>query len=104
MTETATSPNTTRIQHRDTRSNTLPAINGLIFVRYLDHVQYNRSSALFMKPQIREAVGWLIYDCEQYLILAWDRDAEPPILKGGDPKASGLVLLKTDILELRKLA
>ena len=54
-----------------------------------------------MQPQIREAVGWLIYDCDLYIILAWDRDAEPPTLQGGDPKASGLVLLKSDILELR---
>ena len=75
----------------------------LVLVRYLDHVLYNRSSALAMKPQVREAVGWLIYECEQYVTLAWDHDAEPPTLHGGDPKASGLVLLKSDILELKKL-
>jgi hypothetical protein len=76
---------------------------GLIFVRYLDHVLYNRTSGLTIKPQTREAVGWLVYDCEQYLTLAWDRDASPPTLHGGDPKASGLVLLKSDVLELKKL-
>jgi hypothetical protein len=75
----------------------------LIFVRYLDHVLYNRNSAVVMKPQTREAVGWLIYDCDLYLILSWDRDAEPPTLHGGDPKASGLVLLKNDILDLQRL-
>jgi hypothetical protein len=75
----------------------------LIFVRYLDHVLYNRNSAVAMKPQTREAVGWLVYDCELYLILSWDRDAEPPTLHGGDPKASGLVLLKSDILDLQRL-
>ena len=75
----------------------------LIFVRYLDHVLYNRTSALAMKPQIREAVGWLVYECEQYIILSWDRDADPPTLHGGDPKASGLVLLRSDILELSRL-
>ena len=72
----------------------------LIYVRYIDHVQYNRSFAIMMKPQTREAVGWLIYDCEQYIILSWDKDADPPTLKGGDPKASGLVLLKSDIVRL----
>src|SRR4030066_1665283 len=75
----------------------------LVFVRYLDHVLYHRSSALTMKPQVREAVGWLVYEGELYVTLAWDCDAEPPTLKGGDPKASGLVLLKSDILELKKL-
>ncbi len=75
----------------------------LIFVRYLDHVLYNRNLAVAMKPQKREAVGWLVYDCELYLILSWDRDAGPPTLHGGDPKASGLVLLKSDILDLQRL-
>jgi hypothetical protein len=75
----------------------------LILVRYLDHLLYNRTSAIAMKPQTREAVGWLIYDCEQYIIVAWDRDAEPPTLRGGDPKASGLVLLKSDIITLETL-
>jgi hypothetical protein len=74
----------------------------LIFVRYLDHVLYSRASALAMKPQTREAVGWLVYDCELYLTLTWDRDADPPTLKGGDPKASGLVILKSDIVRWEK--
>jgi hypothetical protein len=76
---------------------------GLIFVRYLDHVIFSRTSALVMKPQVREAVGWLVYECDYYVTLTWDRDAEPPTLKGGDPKASGLVVLKTDIQELKRL-
>jgi hypothetical protein len=75
----------------------------LIFVRYLDHVLYNRSPAIAMKPQTRDAIGWLVYNCEQYLVLSWDRDAEPPTLHGGDSKASGLVLLKNDILDLQRL-
>ncbi len=76
---------------------------GLIFVRYLDHVSYNRCSALVMSPQLREAVGWLVYECNDYLTLSWDRDAGPPTLHGGDPKASGLVLLKSDIIALEHL-
>jgi hypothetical protein len=74
----------------------------LICVRYVDHVLYNRAIAVSMKPQIRKAVGWLIYECEQYIILTWDHDDEPPTLHG-DPKSSGLVLLKSDILHFQKL-
>jgi len=81
----------------------LNPLSQLIFVRYQDHVIYNRSVAAMMQPQIREAVGWLVYNCELYIILSWDRDAQPPTLTGGDPKASGLVLLKSDILELERL-
>jgi hypothetical protein len=76
---------------------------GLIFVRYYDHVLYNRTSTLTMKPQVRETVGWLVYECEYYITITWDRDADPPTLKGGDPKATGLVLLKSDILQMKKL-
>jgi hypothetical protein len=86
-----------------TGTSPLNPLQQLIFVRYRDHVLFNRSSALIMQPQIREAVGWLIYDCDLYIIVVWDKDAQPPTLHGGDPKASGLVLLKSDILELQTL-
>ncbi len=85
------------------KTSPLNSLLNLILVRYRDHVLYNRSSALAMQPQIREAVGWLVYDCELYVILSWDRDAGPPTLHGGDPKASGLVLLKSDIIALEIL-
>jgi hypothetical protein len=75
----------------------------LVFVRYIDHVLFNRASALTMQPQVREAVGWLVYECDNYVILCWDRDAGPPTLHGGDPKASGLVLLKSDVINMVKL-
>ncbi len=75
----------------------------LIHVQYADHVLYNRAQALAMQPQIREAIGWLIYECENYITLCWDRDAGPPTLHGGDAKASGLVLLKSDIIALERL-
>ena len=75
----------------------------LVYVRYLDHVLFSRCSPLIMKPQIRETIGWLVYECNDFITLSWDRDAEPPTLKGGDPKASGLVLLKSDMLEFKKL-
>jgi hypothetical protein len=75
----------------------------LVCVRYVDHVLYNRTTAVAMKPQIRRAIGWLVYECEQYVILTWDYDDEAPTLHGGDSKASGLVLLKSDILDLHRL-
>jgi hypothetical protein len=77
-----------------------PVFEKVVFVRYIDHVMYNRTSALTMQPQVRETVGWLIYEAEKYIIISYDRDAGPPTLHGGDPKASGLVLLKSDILHM----
>ena len=81
-----------------------PAFEKVVFVQYRDHVMYNRASALMMQPQTREAVGWLIYEAESYIIIAWDRDAGPPTLHGGDPKASGLVLLKSDVVRMIALS
>jgi hypothetical protein len=75
-----------------------------VYVRYRDHVIYHRGSPEAMMPQIREAVGWLVQECADYIIICWDRDAGPPTLKGGDPKASGLVILRSDILEMKKIA
>jgi hypothetical protein len=77
--------------------------SSLVYVKYIDHVLFSRVSPLTGKPQIREAVGWLNYQCEEYIILSWDIDADPPTLKGGDPKASGLILFKPAILELTNL-
>lgn len=76
---------------------------GLVYVRYKDHVLYHRSKALAMAPQMRETIGWLVYECPDYITISWDRDAGSPTLKGGDPKASGLVVLKSDILELKRI-
>lgn len=75
-----------------------------VYIRYRDHVIYHRGSPEAMKPQTREAVGWLVHDRADYIVICWDRDAGPPTLKGGDPKASGLVVLRTDILELKHVA
>lgn len=77
--------------------------SSIIYVRYKDHVIYHRSSPEAMVPQVRECIGWLIYESPDYVVISWDRDAGPPTLKGGDPKASGLVLLRGGILELRRL-
>lgn len=79
-------------------------LGSIVFIRYRDHVLYHRGDPLILKPQIRECVGWLVYDCTEYIVLAWDRDAGPPTLRGGDPKASGLVVLGTNILDMKRVA
>jgi len=76
---------------------------GLVYVRYMDHVFYHRSDPLAMAPETRETVGWLVYECPDYVTISWDRDAGPPTLKGGDAKASGLVVLRSDILKFRRI-
>jgi len=79
-------------------------IEHVVYVRYRDHVLYHRGDPTLMKPQVRECVGWLVHDCADYIVLSWDRDAGPPSLRGGDPKASGLAVLRSDILEIKRVA
>jgi hypothetical protein len=76
---------------------------GLVYVRYRDHILYYRGDPLAMAPQTRETIGWLVHEAGDYVIISWDRDAWSPTLKGGDPKASGLVILRSDILEMRRV-
>ena len=75
----------------------------VVSVRYMDHVLFHRGDPLAMKPQVREAIGRLVYECAEYIILVWDRDGGPPTLKGGDPKASGLVILRSAIIEIEEI-
>ena len=75
----------------------------ILFVQYRDHVLYHCGDPTLMRPETREAVGWLVYECQDYVIITWDRGAESPTLKSKDPKASGLVILRDDILELRRI-
>jgi hypothetical protein len=74
----------------------------VVSVRYMDHVLFNRCDPLVMKPMVRECVGWLVYECAEYIILSWDCDAGPPTLKAGDPRASGLVILRSAIVEVKE--
>lgn len=76
----------------------------VVYVRYRDHVLYHRVAPAVLSPQTREAVGWLIHKAQDYIVLSWDRDAGPPTLKGDDPKASGLVILRSDIVEFRRIS
>jgi len=75
---------------------------GLVYVQYVDHVVFHRAIAEEMIPQIRETVGWLSSETDLYITICYDRDTAPPTLKGGDAKASGLVLLKSAILAIKR--
>jgi hypothetical protein len=44
-------------------------VGHLIYIRYRDHVLYHRTQPEILGPQTRECVGWLIYDCTDYIIL-----------------------------------
>jgi len=74
-----------------------------VHVVYKDHVAFHHSDPELMAPQRRECLGWLVYECHDYVVVCFDRNADPPTLKGGDPKAGGLVVLQSDVVKLEAL-
>ena len=69
----------------------------------LDHVEFRGQDPELMAPQTRECLGWLVYQSPDYVVVCFDRNADPPTLKGGDSKAGGLAILRSDLVKLEAL-
>lgn len=54
-----------------------------------------------MKPSIREVVGWLVHETLEAVYICCDRSVDP--LPCEKPSESGLVILKSDILERKEI-
>jgi hypothetical protein len=83
-----------------------PHIGDLVVVKYWDHVAFRNSNPLSLAPEKRIRYGRLLFESSEspsYIILVSDESAEPPTLRGGDPKSEGIVILCSDLLELRRL-
>jgi len=72
-----------------------------VYVRYLDHVLFRNTDEALDKPAERETIGWLTQENEELLCIQHDRTVEDLLYPSG--KASGLVLLKSSVLEIRAL-
>jgi len=81
-----------------------PELGSLVYVRYRDHVLFRNVDPETAKPIVQEAWGRLEYEDEEYIRLVVARYQEPN--NEGKParKATGLVILKKAILEMRRIA
>ena len=73
------------------------------YVRYRDHVLFKDVDPSAFGPFVRETIGWLEFEGADFVRLVWERsveNGENPTIK---QKATGLVILKSDILEMRRL-
>jgi hypothetical protein len=80
-------------------------VNGgsLVYIRYRDHVLFRNADLSLYKPAVRETIGWLKKESDEAIWILWDRSVTPlPHERTGTE--SGLVILKSDIIEMRKLA
>jgi len=80
-----------------------PDIGYLVRVRYYDHVLFKDSDASQYRPWVRECVGWLDYEDDEYVRLVWERFAMPDPPNEAKPRATGLVILRKAIIEERRI-
>ncbi len=75
--------------------------SALVRVKYLDHVLFRNCNPAQVKPNIREVIGWLISETPEALCVCSDLSIEP--LENEKTIGSGLVILKSDVVKIRKL-
>jgi len=74
----------------------------IIYVRYLDHVLWRNITDPFIKPAVRETIGWYIDEEKDVIGISWDRATKPFILQQSSLQ-SGAALVKNCILEIRTM-
>ncbi|MFQ6081276.1 MAG: hypothetical protein ACE5OW_06380 [Candidatus Bathyarchaeia archaeon] len=75
----------------------------LVYIRYRDHVLFRNTDPSLYHPAIRECVGWVVRENKEILWILWDRSVQPLPHERIRPQESGLVILKSDIIEMREL-
>ena len=73
----------------------------IVHIRYKDHVLFRNTHQPIEDAMERETVGWLTQETGDLLCIQHDRTVENPHYSSGT--ASGLVLLKSCVLEIRVL-
>jgi len=74
----------------------------LVYVKYVDHVLFRNADPNIFKPTVREAIGWIVKESDEALWICFDRTVDGLPYEKPD-RASGLVIIKSDILEMKKI-
>ena len=74
----------------------------LVYVRYKDHSLFRNAPPETQVPIVQEAVGWVDDENSDYLRLIVARYHEPGS-KRTVLKTTGLVIVKSTILEMRRI-
>lgn len=74
----------------------------LVHVKYQDHVLFRNTDPNQLQPSTRETIGWMIKETEKAIWILFDKPIEAQPLEKPDP-ASGLIILRSDILEIREI-
>jgi hypothetical protein len=79
------------------------ALGSLVYCRYRDHSYFERIDPSRGCPVILEVVGWLTQENRDSINLVFERIAMPTVPKGLRRFAKGWCILKSTIIELRKI-
>jgi hypothetical protein len=74
-----------------------------VYVKYKDHLLFKDCDPQTFGPFVRETIGWLDHEASDFVRVVWERavgNGTKPAIK---EKATGLVILRGDILEMRRL-
>ena len=74
----------------------------IVKIRYYDHVLFKNVNPEILKPAIREAVGFLNFENDQFIRLIVDVPYEKLPYEKPD-QTSGLVILKENIIERKEI-
>lgn len=74
-----------------------------VYVCYRDHVLFRNSDHTLYKPVLRETVGWLHKENREAVWILWERSLTLLPHERIQPQQSGLVLLKNDIVKMKRL-
>ena len=76
---------------------------GLVYIRYKDHLLFQATNPKDLVPIERECVGWIEKESSDAVCILWDRSVIKLPNEIIHPQGSGLVILKSDILELTQI-
>jgi hypothetical protein len=63
----------------------------------------NSNPNLYKNPNVRETVGWIIYEDDVAIQIVWDRSLKPPPNERICIKDAGLTIPKKGVLTMKKL-
>ena len=73
----------------------------LVYFRYMDHAEVRNATLKFpFNVILKEAVGWIIFENDVFLVLISDRSIE---LLTYEAHFNFLVIIKSDILEMKEI-
>lgn len=74
-----------------------------VIVRYRDHVRFENADSTVYKPWTLEAVGWLDHEDNDYIRIVNERYPEPRVSGNARLRSTGVSIVKSTIVELRRL-